>query len=653
MNPLQFYADLIEHVPLGLVVLSLDDMHDDSTFRFVVANSTARQLLGMPLEPTSESDRLRPNHPPIDPFPAFLKLESPKFYGDVIRSATAQDLGEIRYRNQRRMEKIIVVKAFPLPEQRLGVVLQDITDRKQTEADLEYSEQKRLFHIQQTPLAVIEWNLNREVVEWNPAAEKMFGYTKREVLGSQAADLIVPPHSMQDMERTWYTLFSSKVNVSSTSQNMTGDGRFITCEWHHTPLIDESGNMLGVMSLVQDITERRRIEAALLTSAIRYRQLFQASQDGVLILDAHTEQIIEANPFLMNLLGYSLSELLGKTLWDIGVLDATIGQTLFRELNDIGYVRYEDLPLTVKDGYQVDVEFVCSMYLAGDQAIIQCNIHDITDRKRTELELRAFTVQLKQSNQALKDFASIASHDLQEPLRKIQAFSNLLRTKCLADLSDEGQDYLERMQSAAQRMQTLINDLLTFSRITTKGQPFVPVNLAEVVQEVLSDLEIQLQQVGGQVEVGDLPTIEADPVQMRQLLQNLISNALKFHQPNQAPVIQIQAQLAISPVEPPDSVSLSLSNPTPIADYQFCCLQITDNGIGFDEKYLDRIFTMFQRLHNRSEFEGTGIGLTICRKIVERHGGNITATSQLGQGTRFTVMLPLRQTHRQSTPSPL
>ena len=241
--------------------------------------------------------------------------------------------------------------------------------------------------------------------------------------------------------------------------------------------------------------------------------------------------------------------------------------------------------------------------------------------------------ELATSNAELQQFASIASHDLQEPLRKIQAFGNRLKATCDEALSDRGRDYLERMQNAAGRMQTLIEDLLTFSRITTKALPFVSVNLASVTQEVLMDLELQLARTNGSVEVGELPTIEAEPVQMRQLLQNLISNALKFHPEGEPPVVKLYSQLLTEEQQPVEDTAIA----------HLCQIIVQDNGIGFDEKYLDRIFNVFQRLHSRSEYEGTGMGLAIVKKIAGRHGGSITAHSTRGQGSRFIVTLPTKQ----------
>lgn len=242
-------------------------------------------------------------------------------------------------------------------------------------------------------------------------------------------------------------------------------------------------------------------------------------------------------------------------------------------------------------------------------------------------------LELARSNSELQQFASIASHDLQEPLRKIQTFGNRLKNKYAEELTSQGLDYLERMQNAAERMQILIDDLLSLSRVTTKAQPFVAVNLNQITQEVLSDLEVRIQQCNNCVSVSELPIIDADPVQMRQLLQNLISNALKFHHGEKPQAIKIYSQ-KLENTEDTTGDSSTL---------EWFQLIVEDNGIGFDEKYLDRIFNVFQRLHTRSEYEGTGMGLAICRKIAERHGGSITGKSTLGQGAKFIVTLPKQQ----------
>jgi len=259
---------------------------------------------------------------------------------------------------------------------------------------------------------------------------------------------------------------------------------------------------------------------------------------------------------------------------------------------------------------------------------------DLTERKQAEEKLQSFAAQLQRSNRELEQFASVASHDLQEPLRKIQAFGDRLHSKCGQALGEQGREYLDRMQAAAARMRTLINDLLTFSRVATKAQPFKPVDLAQVAHEVVADLEGHTQQTAGRVEVGALPAVDADPLQMRQLLQNLIGNGLKFHRPEEPPVVRVEGQLLHDPAPGFSGNGQGRSH---------CRLTVRDNGIGFEAAYLDRIFEVFQRLHGRHEYEGTGMGLAICRKIVERHGGTITAESTPGHGAAFIVTLPARQ----------
>ncbi|GHO59323.1 PAS domain-containing sensor histidine kinase [Ktedonobacter robiniae] len=295
------------------------------------------------------------------------------------------------------------------------------------------------------------------------------------------------------------------------------------------------------------------------------------------------------------------------------------------------------------------------------QDMVGINI-DITGRKETEQQLVRVTQELQdfasmledrvnqrtealnqtnkelqRSNQELQEFAYVASHDLQEPLRKIQSFGNLLEEDHGKELGS-GKMYLDRMRQAAARMQVLINDLLTFSRVTTKALPFSTIDLNQIAQEVVDDLEVQIQTTQGTVEIGQLPTIQADPVQMRQMLQNLIGNGLKFHQRDVPPVITVSAELL-----PATEEEGQAENPAPA----YCQLTIKDNGIGFDEKYLDRIFIVFQRLHGKGQYEGTGIGLAVVRKIVERHEGTINATSTLGEGSTFVVTLPISHAAQQ------
>lgn len=229
-------------------------------------------------------------------------------------------------------------------------------------------------------------------------------------------------------------------------------------------------------------------------------------------------------------------------------------------------------------------------------------------------------------NPDLEQFAYAASHDLQEPLRKIRAFGERLEQKCSATLNDTGRDCIQRMQNAAARMQHLIEGLLMLSRVTTHALDFLPVHLDEVAKAVVRDLAPQIEQLHAQVEIGPLPTIVAEPMQMRQLLFQLVANALKFHRADEPPRVRIEGQLLESGMAGGAGAA--------------CRLLIEDNGIGFEEQYREQIFGIFQRLHPRDVYEGIGIGLSICRRIVAFHGGTITARSVLGKGSAFEVVLP-------------
>ena len=258
---------------------------------------------------------------------------------------------------------------------------------------------------------------------------------------------------------------------------------------------------------------------------------------------------------------------------------------------------------------------------------------EVAERRQAEEALQHKAQELARSNAELEQFGYVASHDLKEPLRKVQAFGDLLVRKSGDGLNEQGRGYLERIQNAAARMQILIDDLLSYSRVTTQAQPFVPVDLGQVAQEVVTDLEVRIDQSGGRVEVADLATVDADPTQMRQLLQNLIANALKFNRPEEPPVVKVSGRLL-------NGHDGGLAGTSDDGHFE---LTVNDNGIGFEEKYADRIFGIFQRLHGRGTYEGTGIGLATCRKIAERHGGSITAKSKPEEGATFIVALPLKQ----------
>jgi PAS domain S-box-containing protein len=382
----------------------------------------------------------------------------------------------------------------------------------------------------------------------------------------------------------------------------------------------------------------------------RYELILNSAGEGICGLDSEGRATF-VNPAAAKITGWKIDELTGRSAQNI------FGRVATEELEAGGTEAGADQILARKDGTTFPAEVIKSPICENGRLVGSVLVFkDITERKRAEVALALKADELARSNAELEQFAFVASHDMQEPLRKIQAFGDRLKLKCDSVQMGDGRDYLERMQNAAARMQTLINDLLAFSRVIRSSEPFVPVDLDAITKEVLNDLEVRIEKSGARVEMENLPTIDADPTQLRQLMQNLISNALKFQPSNAAPVVKIQAR-ALEPDSPAwDAESFkqqpngSSKAPAASTTSQLYEITVQDNGIGFDEAYREKIFAVFQRLHGRNDYEGTGIGLAVCRRITDRHGGTITARSKVGQGATFIVTLPVHQPNKGNTP---
>lgn len=279
---------------------------------------------------------------------------------------------------------------------------------------------------------------------------------------------------------------------------------------------------------------------------------------------------------------------------------------------------------------KVDLEREIAERQLMEEALIasEGRLRQLVDAEiKAQAALSEYAEKLKNSNQELEQFAFIASHDLKEPLRKIRSFGDMIERRMAGKLDMETHDLFKRMLNAAERMQAMIDDLLELSRVGRRGEPFLPVALGDVANEVISDLDLRIKAAAGQIEVNPLPVIEADPLQMRQLLQNLIGNAIKYHRPGASPYVKVWCE----------------NNPQASPNPGAVTIYVQDNGIGFKEEYLSKIFMPFTRLHGRDAYEGTGMGLAICQKIVDRHHGQITARSSPGEGAVFMITLPMKQ----------
>ena len=579
------------------------------------------------------------------------------------------------------------------------VLANDVTERRRAEKALIETTQFQRAILDSANYAIISTTPDGIIRTFNAAAQRLLGYTAEEVVG-KVTPLVIHDYAevvQQAQELTEELGFAIEPGFESFVAK-TRLGKIDEREWTYirkdgsrfpvllsiTTVRDLEGNITGFLGIGHDITERQQAEAELQRQhrrsqlfteiTLKIRQSLQL-EDILQTTVTEVQKILQVDRVLLyrvwpNGTGCTVTEAV-KPGWP-AILGISFAEEVFplkyqelyrqgqvRAIADVEQAYGEVTPCLLEflHPWGVKAKLVVPILLSGQLWGLLIAHHCTCPRQWTSFETELLQqlseqiglalaqaqlleretrqrLDLARSNAELQEFAYVASHDLQEPLRKIQAFGDRLQVKYSEVLTEQGRDYLQRMQSAAERMQALINDLLTLSRVTTRAQPFVTTNLKHVAQEVLSDLEVSIQQADGRIEVGELPILEADPIQMRQLLQNLIGNALKFYREGEPPVIKIYSrQLTDWEQRPTQGIN----------KMERCQILIEDNGIGFDEKYLDRIFNAFQRLHGRSEYEGTGMGLAICRKIVERHDGSITAQSLLDRGSTFIITLPLQQ----------
>jgi len=464
--------------------------------------------------------------------------------------------------------------------------------------------------------AILSKDRNAILTSWNEAAERLYGYSADEVVGKSVAIIIPPDRQGEEFEIIEKILAGERVEHYET-ERIRKDGKRLSVSLTASPIHGPDGEVVGVSTQARDLSETQW--------ALRHaEQRFHGVPVGIAVIDLQGGEyggLRQINAEMTRLLGYTAAELAELTQGDLTHPDdAEDERILFQELaagrrNSFGIEKRN----RHKDGHWIWVWLTVSLLGQEDPPrVALAHVLDITDRKMAETELAQAQENLERSNAELDQFAYVASHDLKEPLILLSAYARMLSERHGDSLDEEGRTFLGHVRDEAARMKSMIDDLLDYSRLQTRAEDTSSVELAEVVDTALRTLAPRVEEAGARVEVeGELPVVQGSPTQFERLFRNLIGNAIKFHG-EQPPVVTVGAE----------SVDGE------------CVISVSDNGIGVDPDKAERIFDVFQRLHSQDQYAGTGMGLAICKRIVERHGGRIWVEQGAGGGSVFKFAVP-------------
>ena len=554
-----------------------------------------------------------------------------RLIADGTRSAAdalAQQIGmgiELIARRKNASEFPIEIMLSPL-ESAEGILvtaaIRDISIRKAAEKHLAQMEGRYRGLLEAAPDAMVVVNQAGEIVLLNLQAENQFGYSRDELIGQKVKNIIPQGFAerlIADGTRSAAEALAQQIGTGIELIARRRDGTEFPIEIMLSPLESAEGTL--VTAAIRDISVRRAAEKHLAQMEGRYRGLLEAAPDAMVVVNQAGE-IVLLNVQAENQFGYSRDELVGQKVKNIipeGFAERLVADAL-RSVEDALAQQIGtgiELIARRKNGTEFPIELMLSPLESTEGILVTAAIRDITTRKKAEANLLNKMDELNRSNEELGQFAYIASHDLQEPLRMVASYTQLLSRRYKGKLDADADEFIAFAVDGAGRMQRLIQDLLAFSRVGTKGQDLLDISSEEAFQIALTNLRGAIEDSGALVTHDPLPPVLADEVQLIQLFQNLVGNAIKYQNPG-IPRIHISAARNSA---------------------KKWIFSVQDNGLGIDPQYFERIFGMFQRLHKREEFAGTGIGLAICKKIVERHGGSISVESQPGQGSTFRFAL--------------
>lgn len=509
---------------------------------------------------------------------------------------------------------------------------QSTSEREHALAELRENESRFSTLFNQAAVGIAQTDLSGKLLIANQRFCEITGVTLNPQSRVYLHELVYP-EALDAIVLMLRSAVEQREPIAIEERCLRPDGKLIWMTCRATPIIcEESGKLpQGLIVVMQDITERKLAESALEETRERFRLLVEDVKDYAIYWLDPDGRIISWNQGAERIFGYSSENITGQhfALFFGEEVTEKPSELLEKAVQE-GRLEVE-IPQRKKHNQRFEAHITITPIWDRQNTLVGfSNItRDITVDKKVKQDLQeshqvlqVYVDRLEQSNQELEQFATIASHDLQAPLRKVMIYSNALQKSLAGKIPADANDYLIRMQKATYNMQSLITDLLALSRVTRKGQSFRLIHLSDILREVFLNLEEKIRSEGAHIEVDGVVSFEGDPQQIRQLLQNLLENALKFHTEGHPPLISIHAR------------ELGGNE---------CEIAIQDHGLGFDEKYLDRIFAVFERLHSEAQYPGTGMGLAISKKIVERHRGKITAKSQPNLGSTFIVTLPILQ----------
>jgi PAS domain S-box-containing protein len=500
--------------------------------------------------------------------------------------------------------------------------IRDISVRKEADRHLAQMEGRYRGLLEAAPDAMVVVNQAGEIVLLNVQAEKQFGYRRDELVGQQVKNIIPEGFAeriIADGTRSAAEALAQQIGTGIELLGQRKDGTGFPIEIMLSPL--ESAEGILVTAAIRNISVRKEADRHLAQMEGRYRGLLEAAPDAMVVVNQAGE-IVLLNVQAEKQFGYRRDELVGQEVKNIipqGFAERLIADALRSTEDALAQQIGTGIELTGqrKNGSDFPIEIMLSPLESAEGILVTAAIRDITARKKSEAHLLQKMDELNRSNEELGQFAYIASHDLQEPLRMVASYTQLLARRYKGKLGSDADEFISFAVDGANRMQRLIQDLLAYSRVGTKGRDLLDISSEDALKQALINLRMAIQSSDAQVTHDPLPTVLADETQLIQLFQNLVGNGLKYQAPG-VPRVHISAARNGG---------------------KKWLFSVKDNGLGIDPQYFGRIFGMFQRLHKREEFEGTGIGLAICKKIVERHGGNISVESQPGQGSTFSFAL--------------